>query len=82
MAIRIQFQSFMAVVLTVVLNQFSFAQDEFYNRDSSGYTYRMGLVPPKIEQDWQLGTLGVRLRSAIVEPGIAQELAVFLRYRT
>src|SRR6266581_5465654 len=37
---------------------FSFAQDEFYNRDSSGYTYRIGPVLPKIEQDWQLGTLG------------------------
>ncbi len=35
-----------------------FAQDEFYNRDSSGYTYRIGPVLPKIQQDWQLGTLG------------------------
>mgnify|MGYP001157812214 CR=1 FL=1 len=82
MANRIRFQIFIAVVVTFVSYHYSFAQDEFYNRDSSGYTYRMGLVPPKIEQDWQLGTLGVRLRSAIVEPGIAQELAVFLRYRT
>ena len=82
MANRIRFQIFIAVVVTFVSCHYSFAQVEFYNRDSSGYTYRMGLVPPKIEQDWQLGTLGVRLRSAIVEPGIAQELAVFLRYRT
>ncbi len=37
---------------------FSVAQDEFYNRDSSGYTYRIGPVLPKIQQDWQLGTLG------------------------
>ena len=36
----------------------SFAQDEFYNRDSSGYTYRIGPVLPKIQQDWQLGSLG------------------------
>src|SRR5918994_4509800 len=34
------------------------AQTEFYNRDSSGYTYRIGPVLPKIQQDWQLGTLG------------------------
>src|SRR5919106_2105809 len=34
------------------------AQDEFYNRDSSGYTYRIGPVLPKIQQDWHLGTLG------------------------
>ena len=47
-----------AVVWSLVSAQASFAQDEFYNRDSSGYTYRMGLVPPKIEQDWQLGSLG------------------------
>ena len=38
----------------------SFAQDEFYNRDSSGYTYRIGPVLPKIQQDWQLGSLGQR----------------------
>lgn len=38
--------------------QFSVAQDEFYNRDSSGYTYRIGPVLPKIQQDWQLGTSG------------------------
>ena len=47
-----------AVVWSLISAQASFAQDEFYNRDSSGYTYRMGLVPPKIEQDWQLGSLG------------------------
>src|SRR5918996_6951 len=34
------------------------AQDEFYNRDSSGYTYRIGPVLPKIQQDWRLGTVG------------------------
>ena len=57
MAIRIQLQIFIAVVVVVVSCQNSFAQTEFYNRDSSGYTYRLGLVPPKIEQDWQIGTL-------------------------
>lgn len=31
--------------------------NEFYNRDSSGYSYRIGPVPPKIEQDWQIGVL-------------------------
>src|ERR1043166_8866710 len=36
----------------------AFAQQEFYNRDSSGYTYRIGPVLPKIQQDWQLGALG------------------------
>ena len=39
-------------------NRFLFAQTEFYNRDSSGYTYRIGPVLPKIQQDWQLGSLG------------------------
>jgi len=46
------------VVLSFGLGELSFAQDEFYNRDSSGYTYRIGPVLPKIQQDWQLGTLG------------------------
>src|SRR6266540_5548315 len=46
------------VLLLLGSSQLSFAQDEFYNRDSSGYTYRIGPVLPKIQQDWQLGTLG------------------------
>ena len=31
-------------------NRFLLAQDEFYNRDSSGYTYRIPPVLPKIQQ--------------------------------
>src|SRR6266540_6141294 len=46
------------VLLLLGSSQLSFAQDEFYNRDSSGYTYRVGPVLPKIQQDWQLGSLG------------------------
>jgi hypothetical protein len=45
-------------VFLLVIPLRTFAQDEFYNRDSSGYTYRIGPVLPKIQQDWQLGTLG------------------------
>src|SRR4249919_3533779 len=55
---RTLFQILIVVLVSLSSTQLSFAQDEFYNRDSSGYTYRMGLVPPKIEQDWQLGSLG------------------------
>src|SRR6266498_6002673 len=45
-------------VFLLVIPLRTFAQDEFYNRDSSGYTYRIGPVLPKIQQDWQLGNLG------------------------
>ena len=55
---RIPFQFLLAIFLLLGSGQLSFAQDEFYNRDSSGYTYRIGPVLPKIQQDWQLGTLG------------------------
>jgi hypothetical protein len=55
---RTLFQLLITVFLLFGSNRFLFAQDEFYNRDSSGYTYRIGPVLPKIEQDWQLGTLG------------------------
>jgi len=51
-------QFLLAVFLTLASTQFSFAQDDFHNKDSSGYTYRIGPVLPKIEQDWQVGTLG------------------------
>jgi hypothetical protein len=47
-----------AVCLLLGSSRFLFAQEEFYNRDSSGYTYRIGPVLPQIQQDWQLGTLG------------------------
>ena len=40
-----------AVFLFLNSTQLLFAQDEFYNRDSSGYTYRIGPVLPKIQQD-------------------------------
>ena len=55
---RILLQFSVAVFLLLGSNRFLFAQAEFYNRDSSGYTYRIGPVLPKIQQDWQLGTLG------------------------
>jgi hypothetical protein len=55
---RLPFQFLLAVLLFLGSSQLLFAQDEFYNRDSSGYTYRIGPVLPKIQQDWQLGTLG------------------------
>jgi hypothetical protein len=48
----------LASLLSLVLIPLLFAQQEFYNRDSSGFTYRIGPVLPKIQQDWQLGTLG------------------------
>jgi hypothetical protein len=55
---RITFQFLLAVLLSLGSSQLLFAQDDFYNRDSSGYTYRIGPVLPKIQQDWQLGALG------------------------
>jgi hypothetical protein len=55
---RITFQVLLAVLLLLGSTRTSFAQDDFYNRDFSGYTYRIGPVLPKIQQDWQLGTLG------------------------
>ena len=55
---RTLFQFLIAVFLLLGSTHHAFAQDEFYNRDSSGYTYRIGPVLPKIEQDWQLGSLG------------------------
>src|SRR6266404_214165 len=55
---RLPFQFLLAVLLLLGSSRFLFAQDDFYNRDSSGYTYRIGPVLPKIQQDWQLGTLG------------------------
>ena len=55
---RLWFQFMLAVVLTLAATRLSFAQDDFYNKDSSGYTYRIGPVLPPIQQDWQLGTLG------------------------
>src|SRR6266446_3540332 len=55
---RLPFQFLLAVLLLLGSTRTSFAQDDFYNRDSSGYTYRIGPVLPKIQQDWQLGTLG------------------------
>jgi hypothetical protein len=55
---RILFQFLLAVLLLLSSTRPLFAQDDFYNRDSSGYTYRIGPVLPKIQQDWQLGTLG------------------------
>ena len=51
---RIPFQA-LNILLSLGSARLSFAQDEFYNRHSSGYTYRIGT---KIEQDWQLGSLG------------------------
>ncbi len=51
-------QFVLAILLLLGSTRLLFAQDEFYNRDSSGYTYRIGPVLPKIQQDWQLGTLG------------------------
>ena len=55
---RILFQLVIAVLLLLGSTRPLFAQDEFYNRDSSGYTYRIGPVLPKIQQDWQFGSLG------------------------
>ena len=55
---RTLFQLLITVFLLLGSVRLSSAQDEFYNRDSSGYTYRIGPVLPKIQQDWQLGTLG------------------------
>ena len=51
-------QVLLVPIVLLSLTQLSFAQDDFYNKDSSGYTYRIGPVLPKIEQDWQVGTLG------------------------
>ena len=51
------------LILFLVFAPGAFAQtgqtsaNDFYNRDSSGYSYRIGPVPPKIEQDWQIGVL-------------------------
>ena len=55
---RITFQFLLAVFLLFGSNRFLLAQSDFYNRDSSGYTYRIGPVLPNIQQDWQLGALG------------------------
>ena len=55
---RTLIQLLVAVFLLLGSSRLLFAQDEFYNRDSSGYTYRIGPVLPRIQQDWQLGTLG------------------------
>jgi len=55
---RTLFKFLLASLLSLVSYQPLLAQEEFYNRDSSGYTYRIGPVLPKIQQDWQLGTLG------------------------
>src|SRR5437773_11081355 len=55
---RTHVQFLLLVFLVIGRSQVSFAQSDFYNRDSSGYTYRIGPVLPKIQQDWQLGTLG------------------------
>jgi hypothetical protein len=55
---RTVFQFLIAVFLLLGLTGQLFAQDELYNRDSPGYTYRIGPVLPKIQQDRQLGTLG------------------------
>ncbi len=57
--------NFTLVFMVLILGSasISFAQtgqgsaSEFYNRDSSTYTYRIGPVPPRIERDWQLGAL-------------------------
>jgi hypothetical protein len=55
---RTTFQFLLSVFLLLGSNRLLFAQDDFYNRDSSGYTYRIGPVLPKIQQAWQLGALG------------------------
>jgi hypothetical protein len=47
---RILFKLSIAVLLLLGSTRLLFAQDEFYNRDSSGYTYRIGPVLPKIQQ--------------------------------
>jgi len=54
---RIPFRA-LIILLLLASGGLSFAQGNFYNRDSSGYTYRIGPVLPKIDQDWQLGSLG------------------------
>jgi hypothetical protein len=35
----------------------SSSANDFYNRDSSGYSYRIAPLPPKIEKDWTLGSV-------------------------
>jgi len=55
---RILFQALIIFHLLLGSGQLSFARDKFYNRDSSGYSYRIGPVLPNIQQDWQLGSLG------------------------
>ena len=55
---RVLFELSIALLVLLGSARLLFAQEEFYNRDSSGYTYRIGPVLPKIQQDWQLGTLG------------------------
>ncbi len=63
-------------VLILISASISFAQtgqgsaSEFYNRDSSAYTYRIGPVPPRIEQDWQLGTLSSEFTFGLNPSGI------------
>jgi len=56
--LRILFQALIIFHLLLGSGQLSFAQDKFYNRDSSRYSYRIGPVLPKIQQDWQFGSLG------------------------
>ncbi len=52
---------FMALILGSASISFAEAgqtpASDFYNRDSSGYTYRIAPVPPRIDRDWQLGIL-------------------------
>ena len=51
------FQLVIVVLMLLGSTGLVFAQADFYNRDSSGYTYRIGPVLPKIESDWEVGTL-------------------------
>jgi hypothetical protein len=60
---RMLFLLLIAVLLLLGSNRLLCAQDEFYNRDSSGYTYRIGPVLPKIQQDWQLGQVAAMIRN-------------------
>jgi hypothetical protein len=46
-------QVLIAICLLLGSNRLLFAQAEFYNRDSSGYTHRIDPFLPSIQQDWQ-----------------------------